>query len=100
MTHDPMCPNRNYEEWQPCVPCEMISRVREDERKKYETYSNARKVGYTQGYEAAQREAQEAVAKIPLDSFWDGGKQAALLFNDGWRTGYDAAINTVGRDAK
>lgn len=31
-SHDPLCPNRNYEEWQPCVPCDLIASVREDER--------------------------------------------------------------------
>ena len=47
------------------------------------------------GFEAAQREAQDAVAKIPLNSFRDGGQQAALIFSDGWRTGYDAALDKM-----
>lgn len=54
--------------------------------------SESEMAAWAQGYETAQREAQDAVAKMPLDSFWDGGKQAALIFMDGWRTGYDVAM--------
>ena len=64
MTHDPMCPQ--YDCWLEgctvCDECALIARVREDERKKYETYSNARKVGREQGYKAALSDAVEAIA--------------------------------------
>lgn len=30
--HDPLCPVSSHPDWQECVHCELIERVREDER--------------------------------------------------------------------
>lgn len=78
MTHDPLCPFPMWEK--PCPICEDYARVRADER------------------ERCGREAQEAVAIMPLNSFPDGGAQAALVWRDGWQTGWDAATNHATRE--
>ena len=44
------------------------------------------------------RAAIDAVAAMPLHSFPDGGLQAALVFRDGWATGYTVGYND--RDAE
>lgn len=67
MTHDPLCPwfgSTEFDTVISCDDCDLIARVREDERKKYETYSNARKVGREQGYSAALRDAVTAIEAL------------------------------------
>ena len=59
MTHDPLCPWVRESWWDnSCVVCDLIARVRTDEQSKrdkrqYESYANARKVGRQDGYVAA-----------------------------------------------
>lgn len=82
MSHDPLCEVSEGS----CCPwmglcecqctCEFIREIRADEL----------------------RQAQEAVAKMPLHSFPDGGRQAALIFQDGWATGFAAALRQMVED--
>ena len=57
--HDPLCPWVRDPWWdKSCVVCDLIARVRADEQSKrdkrqYESYANARKVGRQDGYIAA-----------------------------------------------
>ena len=61
MTHDPLCPWFESTEWDTvisCDDCDLIARVRTDEQSKrdkrqYDSYANARKVGRRDGYIAA-----------------------------------------------
>lgn len=59
--HDFLCHNKEDNSLSVCEYCELIEKARKDERTKYETYSNARKVGYEQGYSAGLHDASEAV---------------------------------------
>lgn len=69
---DPLCPGHYSFTIRECQ-CRLIAEVRADELRK----------------------AQEAVAQMPLNGFHDGGREAALIFQDGWATGFAAALKRV-----
>jgi hypothetical protein len=61
VAQDFLCHNKEDTTCSVCEYCKLIALTLEDERKKYETYSNAHKVGYQQGYFAGLHDASEAV---------------------------------------
>lgn len=81
MTHDALCPffydhiGRELvrQTGNPCTYCDLITSVREDERRQYSNYSNARNTGRRDGYTAGLQDAIDAVNKFinnPEDD-WD-----------------------------
>lgn len=60
MNHDPLCPEMWLRDGQPCKFCDVIARVREDERN---GPLNLR--SYDAGYAAALQDAVEAVRLSP-----------------------------------
>lgn len=68
--HDLLCPlqallEKPYGIAMSSCQCDLIARVREEERRQYSNYSNARNTGRRDGYAAALRDAVDAVAALP-----------------------------------
>ena len=81
MTHDPMCPPQAIRSANPCHYCDLIRRVREDEREKtytgsHETHQAAWHDGYRKGVE-------------------DERKRSVLLIADAYRKGVEDAAQVV-----
>ena len=79
MSHDPLCPRYEaYIHEKSCALCDLIARVREDERGK--DHWQLSEQGKRDGYAAALRDAVDncwgAVAEIPAVELWDGAKAA------------------------
>ena len=70
--HDPLCPFHMLSQKPTGIAmsscqCGLIARVREDERRQYSNYSNARNTGRRDGYTAALHDALIAVYEIQDD---------------------------------
>lgn len=75
--HDRLCPYKEAElAGTFCGWCRIARAVRDDTRREMSA------------------EAQRAVARVPLREATDDGLHLAVVWRDGWNTGYDEAVNS------
>ena len=82
MTHDPLCPPQAIRTADPCHYCDLIARVREDERgtlppterhrEWWIAFGMGKLAGHKEGYAAALRDCIEAIGNTRMMNVQDG----------------------------